>query len=293
MAGDKTDLTDKTPVATIATTATQAVNEWGIPDWRDPLAYGDVKRWTFNRWRWEFYRRRDDLRAYFDAHAARSYELCAPLNPEIPKPHEPGFGALVDLEARKRFGYSPLPNPRIGAQPPPLIMPYEHDGVGNIIDGSNRPLGDILRLVLTEETSDVLGRGLFEVGIDPLSLSFEGRPAEGFETVRDAFFARLATCQAAPLEESEIALTFDLKRPLEPQIEHARQILRQYQAERLGKPLQRRRHPDKWLGYLRTIDAREDDASWVKIAALHPNTAQTEQTARDIWKAADALRFNF
>lgn len=36
--------------------------EWGLPDWRDAASYGEVKEWTFMRWRWEFYRRRDDLR---------------------------------------------------------------------------------------------------------------------------------------------------------------------------------------------------------------------------------------
>jgi len=63
MARDKTDRTDKTPPATR-----------GTPDWRDAAAYGDVKRWTLGRWRWEFSRRRHDVRALFDERAEPQYE---------------------------------------------------------------------------------------------------------------------------------------------------------------------------------------------------------------------------
>ena len=49
------------------------MNEWGIPDWRDAQAYGDTSKWTIYRWRWEFYRRRSDLRECFDAHPTLDY----------------------------------------------------------------------------------------------------------------------------------------------------------------------------------------------------------------------------
>jgi hypothetical protein len=93
--------------------------------------------------------------------------------------------------------------------------------------------------------------------------------------------------------DGEIAIIFDLDKPLGPQLERLKDGLTRWQVNRHGAALQKRRHPSKWLRYLRTLDAREDGASWAEIAALHPNTLQTEQTARDIWKAADALRFNF
>ena len=122
MASDKGKSDTRTP-ATSATSATRATNEWGIPDWRDAASYGDVKRWEFNRWRWEFYRRRDDLRECFDAYADETYQhkkqhAGKPGFPDAHlQPHEAGFSAIVGVDNRKRFGYSNLPNPRIGEQP--------------------------------------------------------------------------------------------------------------------------------------------------------------------------------
>jgi hypothetical protein len=95
------------------------------------------------------------------------------------------------------------------------------------------------------------------------------------------------------MQDGECALIFDLDKPLSVQLEAAKEYLRECQTERHGKFLQHRRHREKRIGYLQTLDAREVGATWAEIAELHPNTAQTEQTARDIWVAADALRFNF
>lgn len=97
------------------------MNAWGIPDWQDAEAYGDVAGWTFNRWRWEFYRRRDDLRAAFDESAEQSFHYWQPFigKPGFPaahlRPDEPGFTAMHPLA--KVLGLPQIPNPRIGAQP--------------------------------------------------------------------------------------------------------------------------------------------------------------------------------
>lgn len=91
----------------------------------------------------------------------------------------------------------------------------------------------------------------------------------------------------------QTAIVFDLNQPLAAQLEIAARTLTKRQKALEGKLIQRRRQPLKWQGYLRTLDAREAGASWAKIAEIHPNTAKTAQTARDIWKQADALRFNF
>jgi hypothetical protein len=267
------------PVANPANPAhPRAAAMWGLPDWRDPAAYGEVKRWGFDRWRWEFYRRRDDLRAYFEAKVEYFFRdmpryAGIPGLAEMPtRPEElPFWTVAVDIEARARFGYSPLPNPRIGAQPADLIRPIEHDGVSGYLEGGwtghmgfRGTFGDllaVLKVALTEEQAFILSHAL--------------------------------GCLPVPLAPHETALTFDLNRPLEPQLAHARDMLRRAQSDLHGRPLQKRRHPGKWLGYLRTLDAREDGASWADIAALHPNTAQTEQTARDVWEQARALCFNF
>jgi hypothetical protein len=39
----------------------------------DHISDGTIKRWSENRWRWEFTRRRKDSRDDFDRHAAESY----------------------------------------------------------------------------------------------------------------------------------------------------------------------------------------------------------------------------
>ncbi|MGQ5702178.1 hypothetical protein ACUJ46_09030 [Sandaracinobacteroides sp. A072] len=230
------------------------MNEWGTPDWRDAAAYGDVKRWRFDRWRWEFYRRRDDLRAYFDAHVEETlqrrqrYAGKDGFTVAHLRPNEPGFTLDAALEAGAQFGYSSLPNPRIGAQPMHLIKTHQHDGVRYDLGGVPFPL--------------------------------------------------------APHEEP---LTFDLDRPIEPQLAHAREVLLSAQYALHGKPLQKRRRPKKWLGYLRALDAREAGASWAEITGAfyaeklldrHKDPsggycAPPPQAARDMWLAADALRFKF
>ncbi len=122
------DKTDPPPAATPTTPAIWAANEWGIPDWREPATYGDVKRWSTNRWRWEFYRRRDDLRDFFDRWAESTAERNLGCNIGK-KPNEPGFlafGSDEDAsESVRRFGYAGVPNPRIGEQKEITIMPFE------------------------------------------------------------------------------------------------------------------------------------------------------------------------
>lgn len=229
------------------------MNEWGIPDWRDETAYGDVKRWSFMCWRWEFYRRRDDLRAAFDASAAQTYRDTAARFPPWPdgsmarvlEPHEAGFTAQISYDESMKFGYAGLPNPRISDQPAHVIF------ASLDFPGNNRMMS---------------GKG--------------ARYPERAEHQCD-------------VGDGEVAVVFDLDKPIGPQLERLKDTLKDLQVMRHGKPLQKRRHPTKWLAYLRTLDAREAGASWAEIAELHPNTAQTEQTARDTWEQARELCTNF
>lgn len=103
-------------------------------------------------------------------------------------------------------------------------------------------------------------------------------------------------------EPVEVVLAFRLDQPLEPQVKEARYYLRISQHANYGRLLQRRHHPEKWLLYLRALDAREAGASWRDIAqALLPtrkdeageDACAREQKARDIWESAEPLRFNF
>jgi len=260
------------------------MNDWGIPDWRDERAYGEWKLWGFFRWRWEFYRRRDDLRAYFAARTKTAYQQKLAMFEALPqsfpngrvlRPDEAGFSVPVAPEDIPTIGYSPLPNPRISAQPLLAIFPAETErSVKPIHSGwLSNTFSDALEgasVKLTDRQSWILGSTLSAV--------------------------------PARMQDGECALIFDLDKPLSVQLEAAKEYLRICQTERHGKPLQTRKHPTKRLEYLRTLDAREAGASWREIAiALLPmrkdeadeQAPARETKARDIWEAANALRFNF
>lgn len=222
------------------------MNEWGIPDWRDASAYGDVRRWTFHRWRWEFYRRRDDLRDSFKLQSTYVSPYRKPDVTDGPPPGQPGHYVRGGSKTLGwQLGYrTRLPDPSISDHPDNLLFALD----------------------------------------DRFPPYFcEWVPSE---TVPEKYGVLLKSANNA-------VFVFDLDKPLESQIQIATKAMRLAQENIHGKRLQKRRHPAKWLGYLRTLDAREDGATWSEIAKMHSTTAQTEQTARDIWEAANALRFNF
>jgi hypothetical protein len=101
--------------------------DWGIPNWLDQCAYGNTKRWSENRWRWEFIRRREDCREDFLAHkdgTVRFYEeVYAKMQypGRILRPNEPGFVARVP-GCYERYRLANLPNPAIGDQPSYIII---------------------------------------------------------------------------------------------------------------------------------------------------------------------------
>lgn len=235
------------------------MNEWGLPDWRDAFAYGEPEQWDLDRWRWEFSRRREDLRGFFDRWAHEERSVNATAN-EGRCPSDPGYLAFAGEEAEitglELFGYAGVPNPRIGNQPKVVIMPIED-------------------LVRNTRYYDPRTR-------TPLNI----REMSIFGEVRGNKYQ-------LTLENHEFAIKFDLNRPLSGQIEEAKKVLKAKQIKLHGNALQRRRHTSKWLSYLRTLDAREAGASLADIASLHPNTAQHDQSARDILAQARALCFNF
>lgn len=238
------------------------MNEWGIPEWTDPQAYGDTSGWGVMRWRWEFYRRRDDLRECFDTLAELTFkDKCEAYrarpdgsNATFPdgkkgrvlRPDEPGFIAVCGWETGQRFGYAGIPNPRISDQPAGAIFAH-HDYPGCT-------------------TFSYLGKG-------------EPWPAEPDLEV--------------PVSYGQAAVVFDLSNPIGAQIDAAKTWLEWAQTKTQGEVSPRRKRKTKWLGYLRALDARSARASWAEIASIFPDTAQTPQTGRDKWKQAAALRDNF
>ncbi|RWN27581.1 hypothetical protein [Mesorhizobium sp.] len=96
--------------------------DWGLPDWRDSSAYGNVSEWSELRWRWEFTRRREDVRTTFLQYADETHKSLmaspryAEMRPEDGKtPDDPSFWAMTPIEPM--FGMIGIPNPRISEQP--------------------------------------------------------------------------------------------------------------------------------------------------------------------------------
>lgn len=268
------------------------MDDWGIPDWTDPQAYGDTAKWSFKRWRWEFFRRRDDLRAAFDTSAEQTYLDTSNSYPPWPdgsmapvlRPDQPGFVTQCGLESMERFGYNGIPNPRIGDQPDHVIFPYHADGKISYLSGT-----------VPDTFQDALDAA--KVELNPLQ-----------DFILDSWKSR----KGLRLEPHEVAIIFDLNRPLESQLKLAREWVRGLQVSLHGKTLQTRRHPKKWLGYLRCLDARtkleaDNQFSWQNLADALYSAGLLERhkdpaggycnppgtAARDMWEAANALRFNF
>lgn len=256
------------------------LNEWGIPDWRDKEAYGDVKGWTLDRWRWEFFRRREDLRSFFDERAETTYRSNQALlnHPTIlcycfaGLPSEPGFAVGGD-NCGKLFGYICVPNPRIGSQPAGILKPMEDYWSFKIIDGDS-----------SADYESTKSRSEVRTSWEKPPISRE--QVSSLSPVPFRYFP-------IDLNRHEVAIKFDIDRPIGPQLEKARETLRSIQVKRHGKQIQVRQHVNKWLQYLRSLDAREAGASWSEISTLHSETQQTDQTGRDKWNQARSLCFNF
>jgi hypothetical protein len=212
------------------------MDEWGIPNWRESAGYGRTDFWQRNRWRWEFLRRREDVRAAFDEQAENTFLRQQKFAGKegFPTahllPNQPGFTAMHVLAPS--LGLPGLPNPRIGDQPPGVIAFSGWDG--------------------------------------ELICFNSQQPPAGFERI-----------------------DFDMTKPLEPQLALAGRKLKELQVLDYGKTIQKRRHPAKWLAYLRVLDGRASGASWSDLTQIFPMRNGTEQAARDAWQQADALRFNF
>jgi len=96
--------------------------------------------------------------------------------------------------------------------------------------------------------------------------------------------------------ETGSVLKFDLTAPLGDQLEGAKQILERAQTRKLGHLVKPgKKHPAKWLTYLRVLDARESGATLSEIAQsgiLNGRKADA-QAARDVFEQAQALCFKW
>jgi len=70
------------------------------------------------------------------------------------------------------------------------------------------------------------------------------------------------------LPEWKVAAVFDLKRPLNAQIEKVKTDLLEWQSHQVGRKLERRKCRDQWPLYLRVLDAVELGVSPVEIGRI-------------------------
>lgn len=281
------DKSDKTPAATHATTATRATNEWGIPDWRDASAYGEVNRWTFNRWRWEFYRRREELRDAFVKVAENDKAFFGEKDfryTDRPAKGTLGHFLYVDRSraVQEYLGYLfRLPDPSVSNHPEDLLR---SPSVGF--------LTDFVTPLTWESTLDIMGEYFRELN-------------EEDKACLEKNFRKTSPMLCG---EERAVISFDLTRPIADLVREAKTILSNIQRmQGINVTPSKRRHPTKWLAYLRTLDAREAGASWAEITEnlyaqgvldrrKNPSggyCAPPPQAARDMWEAANTLRFNF
>lgn len=106
------------------------------------------------------------------------------------------------------------------------------------------------------------------------------------------FGDRLSTAQRGPdgLLVGNANYHFDLTLPLKPQLKRCEEILLGIQGQWRGKQLRQQKRDDKWLQYLRALDAHECGANYGQMLLLIPEKNQVPQSSRDTLDAAIALR---
>jgi hypothetical protein len=233
------------------------------PDWRQPQSYEETNTWDGYRWRWEFTRRREDVRRIFDERAeeftARSRALDDLFGyPEIPITAHDDPNAFVLLSEQ---GDSALRD-SIGCDR--VRNPYFQQDPGYVGFKSYPRL--ILGSVDFDRDDD------FEIEVDEFGRSV------GYLRGQD-----------------KVGVVFDLSAPLEKQLEAASAFLKSRQkAFALDK--QRRAHKSKWLLYLRILDAKASGVSHTELArvlSVEDADGWTEQKVRDTFVAACQVRDNF
>ncbi|MGY3437904.1 MULTISPECIES: hypothetical protein [unclassified Marinovum] len=120
------------------------MSEWGLPDWKLDEPYTKTGKWSLARWRWEFWRRRDDYRSEA-MHFIATQKF---LDGEIKKRNvNPCADAICSCETLsnelelihrrffKKWGFAGALDPRISEQPHDHLLTWDHGGV-SYMEGS-------------------------------------------------------------------------------------------------------------------------------------------------------------
>ena len=228
------------------------VNEWGIPDWREPGDYGNTDEWEKDRWRWEFTRRRDDYRRDFElviGSHSEPLDLSDPIN--LPE----------DIRADDAWWYRGI-----------RAWPFHHSAAS--------------KYRMSEFFDPVLSDWMFGGPVWGSGLIFDGMNGVSYE-LDDV--GNVIEVDAPNL----VSLTFDLSLPLGPQLIEAKKELENcytshwYDDENdCVKDIKNvKHHPEKWLTYIRLLDARAAEASLAEMAEILPAT----MARRDARAAGNAL----
>jgi hypothetical protein len=248
------------------TCAQETMVRWGIPDWSDPSTYGDASRWSGSRWRWEFTRRRPDYRADFEKYAQGTLDRLDERRRTEPTKkflgrNDPGF--VATMEWMENYDAMELVE-KYGLLH--LPNPCISDQPWHVIRFEKR-FGGVMR------------------GDGP----FRWNPNQQAEKETATML----------VPEGAAAALFDLSRPLNPQLKTAKEILIELQKVRKEKT-GRKPHRQKWLNYLRALDARESNATLAEMGSVFwpdtflssGNARKNEHSAWDEYQAAVRLRDN-
>lgn len=237
------------------------VNEWGIPDWKEADLYGDTTAWSVDRWRWEFTRRREDYRRDFEVAIGGRSE---PLDLSDPK------NLPVDISPDDAWCYGGI-----------RAWPFSH--------------------------RDALKYGLVEF-FDPVLSDWGCGPEWGSGLIYGPFGGvRTEFNDAGEVVEVEapnlVSLTFDLSLPLGPQLKAAKKELEDcliyhwYDDDNdcVKEVKNVKHHTDKWLTYIRLLDARAAGASLADMAEILPDSMgrRDQRAAGNVLKQAQEQAFRF
>jgi hypothetical protein len=237
------------------------VNEWGIPDWREPEDYGVDDEWNTDSWRWEFTRRRDDYR--------RDFEV-AIGGPREPLDLRNSDNLPDDISLDDAWRYCGIRS-----------WPFFHNAAQ--------------KYGMTEFFDPVLG-SQFDGPYWGSGVKFGGFQGENYQ------FGEAGEIIAIDAPNL-VAMTFDLSLPLGPQLAEAKKELEDcytshwYDDESdCVKPIKNvKHHPEKWLSYLRLLDARSAGASLSEMSEILPTTMarRDARAAGNVLEQAKQQAFRF
>jgi hypothetical protein len=249
-------------------------NPWGVPDWRDANAYPKPPDLTTREWWWQFTRRRPDYR-----------DMWTKKLPAIDVPSEAKRRELADIA----FGNEDLEQWFIRA-------PFSEEDelrLGFAMNDMIPPTADLpdrvlkLTIFTTTHWATPHDNALLRLA---RSLTPSGLDAE-----IERYTALDRNRAAAGL----IAFTFDLSRPIEPQLSQAKETLLDEQSKR-GPRVIRKPQREHWPTYLRVLDARDSGVTYREIAEViwpekfeNGESEKTHKNAQELYARACDVRDMF